>query len=74
MLVSLNEAGVPQYEIVENVAWDAIECSPATMKLVSDADGCLVGALWHNEVKSSRAAILRLIDAVPDTSLKVFDI
>lgn len=38
VLVSLNEAGVPQYDIVENVAWDAIECSPATMKLVSDAD------------------------------------
>ena len=42
VLVSLNEAGVPQYDIVENVAWDTIECSPATMKLVGDADAvCL---------------------------------
>ena len=73
VLVSLNEAGVPQYEIVENVAWDAIECSPATMKLVSDADAVCWGSLAQRSEKS-RAAILRLIDAVPDTSLKVFDI
>lgn len=45
VLVSLNEAGVPQYDIVENVAWDAIECSPATMKLVSDADVVCWGSL-----------------------------
>ena len=45
VLVSLNEAGVPQYEIVENVAWDAIECSPTTMKLVSDADAVCWGSL-----------------------------
>ena len=43
VLVSLNEAGVPQYDIVENVAWDAIECSPATMKLVGDADAVCWG-------------------------------
>ena len=73
VLVSLNEAGVPQYDIVENVAWDAIECSPATMKLVSDADA-VCWALWRQRSEKSRAAILRLIDAVPDTSLKVFDI
>ena len=73
VLVSLNEAGVPQYDIVENVAWDAIEGSPATMKLVGDADAVCWGSLAQRSEKS-RAAILRLIDAVPDTSLKVFDI
>lgn len=73
VLVSLNEAGVPQYDIVENVAWDAIECSPATMKLVGDADAVCWGSLAQRSEKS-RAAILRLIDAVPDASLKVFDI
>lgn len=73
VLVSLNEAGVPQYDIVENVAWDAIECSPVTMKLVSDADAVCWGSLAQRSEKS-RAAILGLIDVVPDTSLKVFDI
>ena len=65
VLVSLNEAGVPQYDIVE--------CSPATMKLVGDVDAVCWGSLAQRSEKS-RAAILRLIDAVPDTSLKVFDI
>ncbi len=43
------------------------------MKLVSDADAVCWGSLAQRSEKS-RAAILRLIDAVPDTSLKVFDI
>ncbi len=43
--------GVPQYEIVENVAWDAIECSPATMKLVSDADAVCWGSLAQRSEK-----------------------
>lgn len=73
VLVSLNEAGVPQYHIVENVAWDAIECSRATMELVSDADAVCWGSLAQRSEKS-RTAILRLIDAAPDASLKVFDI
>lgn len=73
VLVSLNEAGVPQYNIVENVAWDAIECSRATMELVSDADVVCWGSLAQRSEKS-RTSILKFIDAVPNTSLKVFDI
>lgn len=73
VLVSLNEAGVPQYNIVENVAWDSIECSRATMELVSDADVVCWGSLAQRSEKS-RTTILKFIDAVPNTSLKVFDI
>lgn len=73
VLVSLNELGVPQYNIVENVAWDEIECSRATMDLVSDADVVCWGSLAQRSEKS-RTSILKFIDAVPNTSLKVFDI
>ena len=73
VLVSLNEAGVPQYDIVENVAWDAIECSPATMKLVSDADAVCWGSLAQRSVVS-RETINKFLDAMPEDTLKVFDI
>lgn len=73
VLVSLNEAGVPQYNIIENVAWDAIECSRELMEFVSDADVVCWGSLAQRSEKS-RIAILKLIDALPDTSLKVFDV
>ncbi len=73
VLVSLNDAGVPQYEIVENVAWDSIECNSAAMELVSDADVVCWGSLAQRSEKS-RTAVLRLVDAAPSTALKVFDI
>lgn len=73
VLVSLNEAGIPQYNIVENVAWDEIECSRATMEFVSDADVVCWGSLAQRSEKS-RTSILKFIDTVPNTSLKVFDI
>lgn len=71
--VSLDEKGVPQYDIIKNVAWDAIECSQATVELVSDADVVCWGSLAQRSEKS-RNAILKIIDAAPATSMKVFDI
>lgn len=73
VLVSLNESGIPQYNIIENVAWDAIECSSDVLELVSDADVVCWGSLAQRSEKS-RTTILKLIDALPHTSLKVFDI
>ena len=73
VLVTLNEAGIPQYEIVEGVAWDAIEGSDAALKLVEDADVICWGSLAQRSEKS-RNSILSLLDAAPDTCVKVFDI
>ena len=73
VLVELNEEGVPQYTIVENVAWDAMEATPAALKLMADADVVCWGSLAQRTPKS-RDAVLALVDAVPDTALKVFDI
>ena len=38
VLITLDEAGIPQYEIVENVAWDAMECPEKSLELVRDAN------------------------------------
>lgn len=73
VLVTLNEVGIPQYEIVEGVAWDAIEGSDAALKLVEDADVICWGSLAQRSEKS-RNSILSLLDASPDTCVKVFDI
>ena len=73
VLVTLNEVGIPQYEIVEGVAWDAIEGSDAALKLVEDADVICWGSLAQRSEKS-RNSILSLLDAAPDTCVKVFDI
>ena len=35
VLVTLDDKGIPQYEIVEGVAWDAIECPDSALELVS---------------------------------------
>ena len=45
VLVTTDEEGVPQYEIVENVAWDAMECTPEILDLASQADVICWGSL-----------------------------
>ena len=38
VLVTMDSAGVPEYEIVEGVAWDFMSCDSKTLGLFSDAD------------------------------------
>ena len=73
VLVTLNEDGVPQYEIVEGVAWDAMEISSAALKLVENASIICWGSLAQRSEKS-RKSVLALLDAAPESCLKVFDI
>jgi len=73
VLVTLDASGVPSYEIVENVAWDAIECPQQALELVSDADALCWGSLAQRS-ETSRKSILRLVDATPASCKKVFDI
>lgn len=73
VLVTVDKKGVPQYEIVENVAWDAIDVNEECFALASDADCICWGSLAQRNVKS-RDAILKILDSVPENCLKVFDI
>ena len=73
VMVTTDENGVPQYEIVENVAWDAIECNPEVLTLASEADVICWGSLAQRSEKS-RESILAILDAAPETCLMVFDI
>ena len=73
VLVTTDEEGVPQYEIVENVAWDAMECTPEILDLASQADVICWGSLAQRNRKS-RESILAMVDAAPENCLRVFDI
>ena len=73
VLIELDEKGIPQYEIVENVSWDAIRCSEEDKTLVADADAVCWGSLAQRSQTSSEA-VLTLLDSVREDCLKVFDI
>ena len=73
VLVTLDENGIPQYEIVEGVAWDAVECPDSALELVRDASVICWGSLAQRTEKS-RQSVLSMLSAVPASCLKVFDI
>lgn len=73
VLVTTDGQGIPQYEIVENVAWDAIECDDSILALASQADVICWGSLAQRST-ASRESILAIVDAAPQNCLKVFDI
>ncbi len=71
--VTLDDKGVPNYEICENVAWDNIPFTDELQKLASETRTVCFGSLaQRNEV--SHNTILRFLDALPMDALKVFDI
>ncbi len=71
--VSVDEKGVPQYDICKNVAWDNIPFTNDLRVLAEKTSAVCFGSLaQRNEL--SRNTILSFIDSMPDGSLKVFDI
>ena len=71
--VTLNKTGIPQYEICENVAWDNIPFTAKTENLAKNTGTVCFGSLaQRNEV--SKETIKRFLAAMPENSLKIFDI
>lgn len=71
--VTLDAAGIPQYEICEGVAWDNIEFTDELADLASRTDCVCFGSLaQRNSV--SHDAISRFLDSMPESAIKVFDI
>ena len=73
--VEIDSAGVPQYEIKENVAWDNIPFTARLEQLAKRTKAVCFGSLAQRNVVS-RNTINRFLDAMPqsDDSLVVFDI
>lgn len=73
VLVTVDAEGIPQYEILKDVAWDAIRCSSAETDLMKDASAVCWGSLAQRSALS-RESVLSMVKAAPESCLKVFDI
>ncbi|MCM1162925.1 MAG: carbohydrate kinase [Muribaculaceae bacterium] len=73
--VEIDQAGIPQYEIKENVAWDNIPYTPRLEKLANETCAVCFGSLAQRNVVS-RDTINRFLDAIPaeNKPLVVFDV
>lgn len=73
--VSLNDKGIPEYDICTNVAWDNIPFTDALKQIAQNTHAVCFGSLaQRNEV--SRNTIYAFLDSMPQTpdTLRVFDI
>ena len=71
--VTLDEAGIPTYEIKEGVAWDNIPFTPEIEKVAKNCRAVCFGSLAQRS-SVSRNTIQQFLDATPDDCLKIFDI
>ncbi|MEE0978838.1 MAG: carbohydrate kinase [Muribaculaceae bacterium] len=73
--VEIDQAGIPQYEIKENVAWDNIPYTAKLEQLAEKTRAVCFGSLAQRNVVS-RNTINRFLDAIPEqnNALVVFDV
>lgn len=73
--VTLDEDGIPTYDIRENVAWDNIPFTPELENLAHNCRAVCFGSLAQRNVVS-RETIYKFLDAMPtgDGRLRIFDI
>ncbi|MCM1336868.1 MAG: carbohydrate kinase [Candidatus Amulumruptor caecigallinarius] len=73
--VEVDPAGIPQYDIKENVAWDNIPCTDKLLELASQTRAVCYGSLAQRNVVS-RNTINAFLDAMPGEQdvLRVFDV
>ncbi len=73
--VEIDQAGIPQYEIKENVAWDNIPYTDTLERLAKETKAVCFGSLAQRNVVS-RQTINSFLDAIPAANdpLIVFDV
>lgn len=73
VLVTLNEFGKPNYEIIKNVAWDHLTLTPELKSLAPSLDAVCFGSLSQRS-HESRSTIQAFLKLMPENSLKIFDV
>lgn len=71
--VTLNEGGIPCYEIKQSVAWDNVPYTPELDRLACQTRCVCFGSLAQRNVVT-RTTLNRFLDAMPGEAYKVFDI
>jgi fructokinase len=73
VIVKLSGRGVPEYEIIKDVAWDYLSLTPDSYHLASETDAVCFGSLAQRNIVS-RKVITDFVKLVPAKALKIFDI
>lgn len=71
--VTLDEKGVPSYEIMNGVAWDFIPFTKDIEEIAKETEAVCYGTLAQRS-EISRQTIFNFISAMPQSSVKVYDI
>lgn len=71
--VTLDDEGIPTYDIKENVAWDNIPFSDEVKEIAQNCRAVCFGSLAQRNIVS-RQTILAFVDATPKDCLRIFDI
>jgi len=71
--VTLDEKGIPQYDICLGVAWDNIPLTDAMLDIARKSEAICFGSLAQRS-EVSRKTIQAFLDAAPKEALRVFDI
>lgn len=71
--VTLDSSGVPNYEIVQGVAWDFLEWSPQWRSLAKSADAVCFGSLAQR-CEKSRRTIYEFLETARSDKLRIFDV
>jgi fructokinase len=71
--VQLDDAGIPDFEIHENVAWDHIPFSEDLKALAEQTDAVCFGSLAQRSTISMKT-IIAFLDLLPADCVKVFDV
>lgn len=72
VLVELDERGEPSYNIVQGVAWDALQWDPDLESLARRADGVCYGSLAQRGAQS-RMTIQRFVETARN-AIRLFDV
>ena len=70
VLARIDEDNEAHYDIIQNVAWDYIRCTPANEELIRNSAAFVYGSLAIRQ-ETSREALYQLLEVAP---FKVFDI
>ena len=71
--VTLDDKGIPQYDICEGVAYDNIPWTPAIEAIAKEAKAVCFGTLAQRNA-TSQATIQKFLETMPTGSLKIYDI
>lgn len=71
--VTLDDEGIPTYDIKENVAWDNIPFNDEVKAIAENTRAVCWGSLAQRNVVS-RESIYKFLDSTPKDCMKIFDI